>query len=223
MRHRTIEWVFTGICATLTVVVCVTAALLLSRGSDDAAANTAAVGSISPTTSTAPDPSSSVYHLDHIADSCGLIDLAPFTVYQPLDPGNPPQHTETKGDDPTLYCRIQLAEFGSVTLSVRDSVTQPRATFDSSREVFQTPNPNLNEQAGTVPGLGAENFFVAGEQRNTYYADDVSVNYKLVVLDADVTVDMAVTISAFNRGLTTDAIARPVQDQVRAILTRLRR
>ncbi|WP_280490968.1 hypothetical protein [Nocardia asiatica] len=222
MKNRTIEWVVTGICAALTVLVCVTATILLTRDPDEHAAKPVATAP-PPTTSDQPGPEKSPYHLDHIGNACELIDTAPFTAYQPLDQGNPPSHTETRGDEPALDCRIQLAEFGSLSLRVDQKPRDPRGRFDSFRKSHETLNANVHQQSGTVPGLGTENFFTAGERRNTYYADDVGIDYQIGVRDADITVVMSASVSGFNKGLTIDKIGRPVQDQVRAVLTRLRR
>ncbi|WP_174190146.1 hypothetical protein [Nocardia barduliensis] len=222
MKNRTIEWVVTGICAVLTVLVCVTATVLLTHDPDEPAAKPVATAP-PPATSAQPGPEKSPYHLDHIGNACELIDTAPFTAYQPLDQANPPRNTETRGDEPSLDCYIRLAEFGSLTLRVDQMPRDPRDRFDSFRKVHQNLNQNVHQQSGSLPGLGTENFFIAGERRNTYYADDVSIDYQIGVLDADITVVMSASVSGFGKGLTIDKIARPVQDQVRAVLTRLRR
>ncbi|WP_280257903.1 hypothetical protein [Nocardia wallacei] len=224
MTRRTTEWVVTGICAVLTVIVVVTAAVLLARGPSADSALPPKVSGITSVAAptTAPDPARSVYHLDHIANACDLVDVTPFTVYQPVEPATPAQHVETKGDEPTLTCRITLKDYHSVNLDVRDSVRDPRGSFDSGKQVFGNQT-GPEEQTGTVPGLGAENYFTQRVSRNTFYADDVTVDYRLSVLDADLTVTMSVSVNGFNKGLTGDSVARPVQDQVRAVLSRLRR
>ncbi|MGW2663028.1 hypothetical protein ACWCW7_18880 [Nocardia tengchongensis] len=223
MRQRTTEWFVTGCCAVLTVVVCVTAALLLSHGSSSAipAKNSSATPISLPTT-TKPDPAHSIYHVDHIANACDLVDLAPFTRYQPLEPGTPIRHTETQGDRPALDCDVTLKDYSKVVLKVFESQSDARGIYDSSKKAWTTIT-NPDQQVGAVPGLGTDNYFSVRLDRDTYYTDVVTVDYRLEVFDADVTVQLWVFVEGFNKGLTADAIARPAQDQVRAILSKLHR
>ncbi|WP_280425928.1 hypothetical protein [Nocardia carnea] len=229
MTRRTTEWLIVGVCAVLTVVVCVSAAVVLAfRFTDDDSRAEANPATEAPTTTSTTTAAPEVYRIDQVTNTCDLVDFAPLIAYGGgFDKERPARHTENRGDDPMLTCHADLVDglnSGLVMLDITadGKYRSSREAYESGKQIFGTPTVD-GEKTGAVTELGQEGYFTLREHRNTFYEDDVNVDYRATVLDANITVTMSVHLSSFGKRLTGDVAAGLVQAQIRAILTKLRR
>ncbi|UGT61803.1 hypothetical protein [Nocardia asteroides] len=227
MSRRRIEWLLVGLCAALTLAVCVSAGGVLIRHFDGAEATaqaqpTTTAAPVATTTTPAPPPDR--YHVDHIVNACDLYDLAPLIAYAgAIDTARPPTHTESRGSRPSLTC-LATVRNGMVSIGVYsgDSILSTREVYRQFERRTST-RIHDDEKAGELAGFGEAAYYVSRESRNAVGNGFAEVDYELGVLDADVVVILSLDVSGRDSGHTGETSARLVQEQARAILNTLRR